>query len=50
MTALSHLPEGMARPFVVLISGLPGTGKTCVGRALARRLPLALLETDALRK
>ncbi len=50
MTALSHLPEGMARPFVVLISGLPGTGKTCVGRALARRLPLSLLETDALRK
>lgn len=50
MAALSHLPEGMARPFLVLITGLPGTGKTCLGRELARRLPLALLETDALRK
>ena len=47
---LTGLPEPVARPFFILVSGLPGTGKSYLSRRLAERLALAVLETDALRK
>ena len=49
----ASLPEGpppVARPVMVVISGLPGSGKTYFGRMLRAQLPLIVLESDALRK
>ncbi len=34
---------------VVIMAGLPGTGKTAVARALAKRLPSAVLDKDVIR-
>src|SRR3972149_825639 len=48
--ALAPLPEPMAKPVLVVISGLPGTGKSYFSRKLAERLPCVILESDALRK
>ncbi len=44
------LPEPLARPVLVVISGLPGTGKTFFSSKLAEKLPFVILESDALRK
>ncbi len=44
------LPEPVLHPVLVAISGLPGTGKSFFSRRLAERVPLAVLESDALRK
>ncbi len=48
--SLGQLPEPAAEPALVAISGLPGTGKSYFCSKLADRLPLAVLESDALRK
>ena len=48
--ALSGLPEPVAKPALVIVSGLPGTGKSYFSRKLAERLPSAVIESDALRK
>ncbi len=48
--SLRDLPEPMVRPAFVVVSGLPGTGKTHFCRKLVERLPLAVLESDTLRK
>jgi predicted kinase len=48
--SLSPLLEAEARPSIVIVSGLPGTGKTFFCRRLAERLPFVILESDALRK
>ena len=48
--SIDGLQESVARPFLILVSGLPGTGKSYISRRLAERLSLAVLETDALRK
>ena len=48
--SLGQLPEPVARPALVVVSGLPGTGKSYFCDKLARRLPLVILESDALRK
>ena len=48
--SLGQLPEAVARPVLVVVSGLPGTGKTYFCGKLAERLPLAILESEALRK
>jgi predicted kinase len=47
---LGELPEPVARPFLIIVSGLPGTGKSYFCRQLAQRLPAVILESDSLRK
>lgn len=47
---LGPLPEPLGRPVLVMISGLPGTGKSHFARRLAERFPATILETDALRR
>lgn len=48
--SLKKLPEPMAEPYLIVVSGLPGTGKSFFCNKLAERLPLLILESDALRK
>lgn len=48
--ALPPLPEPAAQPCLIVISGLPGTGKSYFSRKLAERLPVVVLESDSLRK
>ena len=44
------LPPPVDKPCMAVLSGLPGSGKTTFARNLAARVPLAILESDALRK
>ena len=48
--SLGKLPEAAANPALVIVSGLPGTGKTYFSRELSKRLPFVTLESDALRR
>lgn len=48
--ALGRLPEPVAKPAFIIVSGLPGTGKSYFSRKLAERLPSVIVESDALRK
>ena len=48
--SLGELPELVAKPVLVVVSGLPGTGKSYFCSRLAERLPSIILESDALRK
>lgn len=48
--SLGNLPLPVLCPPFVVVSGLPGTGKSHFCHALAERTPLAILESDALRK
>ncbi len=50
LESLERLPEPVAHPVLMIISGLPGTGKSHFSRQLTERVPLATLETDTLRK
>ncbi len=50
---LSKLPivkPATGQPALVVISGLPGTGKSYVARILAERLPAVIVESDFIRK
>ena len=47
---LGQLPEPVAEPVFIVVSGLPGTGKSYFCSQLAEQLPVVILETDALRK
>lgn len=47
---LSPLPEPVVNPPFVVVSGLPGTGKSFFCRNLAQRMPFLILESDVLRK
>jgi len=47
---LRELPEPVAQPCLVVVSGLPGTGKSHFSSQLVRRWPFLILESDALRK
>ncbi len=48
--SLGELPEPVAEPTFIVVSGLPGTGKTYFCSQLAERLPFVILESDTLRK
>ena len=48
--SLGQLPEPVVEPTLVVVSGLPGTGKSYFCSKLAERLPFIILESDALRK
>jgi len=48
--SLTRLPEPVADPALIVVSGLPGTGKSHFCRKLAERLDLVILESDSLRK
>jgi predicted kinase len=48
--SLGKLPEPEAQPTFIVVSGLPGTGKSYFCRHLAERLPFLVLESDALRQ
>ena len=41
---------GSESPFLVMLSGLPGTGKSYFARKLVKRVPFLVLESDRLRK
>jgi len=48
--SLEQLPEPVVKPAFVVVSGLPGTGKSYFCSQLVQRLPFVILESDALRK
>lgn len=48
--SLGQLPEPVVKPAFIVVSGLPGTGKSYFCRKLAERLPFLILESDVLRK
>lgn len=48
--SLGEFPELVAEPVLVVVSGLPGTGKSHFCQRLTERLPAIVLESDALRK
>ena len=48
--SLGQFPEPMVEPALIVVSGLPGTGKTYFSQKLAESLPFIILESDALRK
>lgn len=47
---LKFIPELMVAPPFVVVSGLPGTGKSHFCHKLAERMPFLVLESDTLRK
>jgi predicted kinase len=47
---LTRLPEPVVAPVIVVVSGLPGTGKSYFCRKLTERLDMVILESDSLRK
>ncbi len=48
--SLGQLPEPVVEPTFIVVSGLPGTGKSYFCSRLADRLTFLVLESDALRK
>ena len=48
--SLGQLPGRVVKPVFVAVSGLPGAGKSYFCSKLAERIPLIVLESDALRK
>ena len=48
--SLGSLPEATANPGFVVVSGLPGTGKSFFCRKLAEKQLFCILESDAIRK
>ena len=50
LLALGELEEPGRRPCLVLVGGLPGTGKSTLARALAERAGFAVIRSDVVRK
>jgi predicted kinase len=48
--SLGALPEPVVGPGFVVVTGLPGTGKSYFCRKLAEKSPFCIVESDALRK
>jgi len=48
--SLGELSEPVAEPVCIVVSGLPGAGKSYFSSRLTERLPFIILESDALRK
>src|SRR4030043_102501 len=48
--SLGELPEPVVQPPFIMVSGLPGTGKSYFCCRLAERIPLVILESDRLRQ
>ncbi len=48
--SLNGLPQPQIEPPLIVVSGLPGTGKSFFCRKLAERLSFLILESDTLRK
>ena len=48
--SLRELPELVAKPVLIVVSGLPGTGKSYFCRRLTERLAAIILESDASRR
>src|SRR5439155_25370475 len=48
--ALGPLPPAEPRPAFVVLIGLPGSGKSHLAREIIRRRPLALVESDQMRR
>ena len=48
--SLGQLSEPVVNPAFIVVSGLPGTGKSYFSSKLAERLSFIILESDALRK
>jgi predicted kinase len=48
--ALGELEESRRRPALVLVSGLPGVGKSTLARGLAERAGFVVLRSDVVRK
>lgn len=47
---LGQFPDPVVKPVFIVVSGLPGTGKSYFCSKLAERLPFVILESDILRK
>jgi predicted kinase len=47
---LENLPGPSPAPALIVVSGLPGTGKTYFAHKLAERIPAVILSSDPLRK
>ena len=50
LLALGELEEPGARPCLILVGGLPGTGKSTVAEGLARKAGFTVLSSDRVRK
>ncbi len=50
LKSLEQPPEPVVRPAFIVVSGLPGTGKSHFCRQLAARTPVIILESDVMRR
>ncbi|PKB68652.1 MAG: hypothetical protein BZY82_00285 [SAR202 cluster bacterium Io17-Chloro-G3] len=50
LESISPLPSPVINPVLVITSGLPGTGKSYLSRQLSELVPLAIVESDDIRK
>jgi predicted kinase len=48
--SLNNLPQPQVKPRLIVVSGLPGVGKSFLCRRLTEKLPFLLLASDALRR
>ena len=50
LESIGPLPNSVINPVLVITSGLPGTGKSYLSRQLSELVPLAIVESDGIRK